>query len=107
MKKIIRLTENDLTRIVKRVIMEQNSEHEFVTLTKKIQSKYRDLCKYDTLKDYGGGRKTVKLNTGGKQYQFDPDVKRYQELYNSLSKTKLKVDGIIGPETKTAICNVA
>jgi hypothetical protein len=38
---------------------------------------------------------------------FDADVKRYQELNNKvayLSTTKLKEDGIIGPEMKKEFC---
>jgi hypothetical protein len=97
--------------ISKNPIKEQNSNlqnssniNDFMSLHKKLLSKYSDVCKYDTLKDYGGGLKDVKLNTGGKVYPFDPEVKRFQELYNKLSEYKLKVDGIIGPETKKVIC---
>jgi peptidoglycan hydrolase-like protein with peptidoglycan-binding domain len=52
-KKIIRLTENDLTKLVKRVISEQNLERDFVTaiqrflISKKITGDDRQPLKLD------------------------------------------------------------
>jgi hypothetical protein len=54
------------------------------------------------------GSSKVKLNTGGKIYSFDSDVKKYQELHNKLQPSyKIKVDGIIGPEMKKLFCTLS
>jgi len=93
MGKIIRLTESDLNRIVKRVINEQVSTQEKQELTNlglKLRTKYKNkIC---------GSNIT--------QLPFDADVKRYQELNNKVGYlgTKLKVDGIIGPVMKKEFC---
>ena len=60
MKKIVRLTENDLARIVKRVIMEQSSKIELFSdssLTKSIGSYTLGT------KDHGMGRTYITLNS--------------------------------------------
>jgi hypothetical protein len=84
-----------------------NPKNEFINLEKKLKIKYKDICKYDTIKTYEGGKKVVKLNTGGKIYPFDSEVKRFQQLQNELSpEDNLKVDGIIGPEMKKYFCTI-
>ncbi len=93
MGKIIRLTESDLTRLVKRVISEQSltpEQQEQSKLGLKLRTKYKNkIC----------GSSITKL-------PFDADVKRYQELSNKISYSgaRLKVDGIIGPEMKKEFC---
>lgn len=91
MKKIIRLTESDLTRLVKRVIAETDTDSkvEFLKLDKKLKEKYyNDVC------------------TMGKVNPKDPEVEKYQELYNRVKSAYLKIDGILRGTTKKVFCTV-
>lgn len=95
MKKVIRLTEGDLVRIVKKVLEEQGSDKDTLTYFKlrdKIMSKYPDMCTGDKPKV-------------GKNLPFDPEVKELQVLHNKGNqKNKMIVDGIIGPQMKKYFC---
>jgi nucleoside-triphosphatase THEP1 len=93
----------------KPLVSEQSSDskQEYINLKKKLQKKYPEICKYDTINKSKDGSSKIKLNTGGKIYPFDSEVKRYQELYNKLSSNKIKVDGIIGPEMKKLFCTLS
>ncbi len=51
MKRIIRITESDLTRIVKRVISEQNTPEEWESEIRKIESQIGNPSKW-TMADY-------------------------------------------------------
>jgi hypothetical protein len=109
---------NDIENVVSRYrgeesesfVSEQsiNYKQEYVNLGKKLQKKYPEICKYDTIKKNKDGSSVSRLNTGGKIYSFDSDVKKYQELHNKNQPSyKIKVDGIIGPEMKKLFCTVA
>jgi peptidoglycan hydrolase-like protein with peptidoglycan-binding domain len=91
-KKIIRLTESDLTNIVKRIIKEQNelnSEEVF-----EIQTALNDYFKM----------KNTKVN--GKPFKIQVDSKWGKETTDALRMfqrgEKIKDDGKVGPETYTA-----
>jgi hypothetical protein len=91
MKKVIRLTESDLTRIVRRVIKEQsNKPNDMIELMKKVYLRYKPL-----------GRDGIYKNK-----KRDADVLKLQKYFNStgqLGKDKkyneLVEDGIFGENT--------
>lgn len=92
-KKIIRLTEADLTNIVKRVIKEQN------------QMSGQDVFELQTaLNDYFEMKK-VKVN--GKPFQIDVDSQWGPGTINALKMfqkaEKINPDGIAGPDTYKAL----
>ena len=112
MKKIIRLTESDLMRLVKRVIKEQEQKfpmdgkpHKFGTgmptntgPATKTTNDYFDLM----VKKYGEFCGTKDWN---KVYPYDENVKKYQiETNRQHGKKVVKEDGILGPDTKSWIC---
>jgi peptidoglycan hydrolase-like protein with peptidoglycan-binding domain len=92
MKKVIRLTESDLTRIVKRVIKEQN------------QLNAEEVYEIQTaLNDYF---KMKKVMMNGKLYQVPVDSKWGPATINGLKKFQslegIDPDGIPGPKTYNA-----
>jgi peptidoglycan hydrolase-like protein with peptidoglycan-binding domain len=92
-KKIIKLTEDDLTNIVKRVIKEQN------------QMSGQDVFELQTaLNDYFEMKK-AKVN--GKLYQIPVDAKWGPGTINALKMfqkaEKVNPDGIAGPDTYKAL----
>lgn len=92
-KKIIRLTESDLTNIVKRVIKEQN------------QLSSQDVFELQTaLNDYF---KMKKVGVNGKLFQIPVDERWGPTTVNALKKfqtlEKINPDGIPGPDTYTAL----
>jgi hypothetical protein len=94
----------------KPLVNEQTIDYkqEYANLGNKLQKKYPEICKYDTINKFKDGSSKVKLNTGCKIYSFDSDVKKYQELHNKLQPSyKIKVDGIIGPEMKKLFCTLS
>lgn len=91
MKKIIRLTESDLTRLVKRVIAETGTDSKvrFLKLDKKLKEKYyNDVCK------------------AGKLVPKDSEVEEYQEVHNQIKTPFLKIDGLLRGATKKVFCTV-
>jgi peptidoglycan hydrolase-like protein with peptidoglycan-binding domain len=88
-KKIIRLTESDLTQIVKRVIREQNqmSGEEVFDL----QSALNDYFKLKNLKDKSG--KPYIIGTDGK---WGPSTIDALKLFQTTEK--LPIDGVAGPD---------
>ena len=91
MKKIIRLTESDLTRLVERVIAETGADSKvrFLKLDKKLKEKYyNDVCKI------------------GKLVPKDPEVEEYQEVHNQIKSPLLKIDGLLKGATKKVFCTV-
>ena len=108
MKKVIRITESDLKNLVKSVIKEQSSNssrEEFNRLNSKLSQKYREICKYDSIKGKPGA---VMLNTSGKVYPYDSEVEKLQKLNNQINpKHQVKVDGQIGPEMKRFFCTLS
>lgn len=89
MKKIIRLTESDLTRLVERVIAETDTDSKvrFLKLDKKLKEKYyNDVCKV------------------GKMVPKDPEVEEYQEVHNKIKSPLLKIDGLLRGATKKVFC---
>lgn len=95
MSKIVRLTETDLVRLVKKVIEEQKDDenlmNEYELLLGKMNTKYAQACKTN-----------FKKSTN---FPFDPDIKKLQMLWNKLFKGNLMVDGIVGPQMKSFLCN--
>ena len=92
-KKIIRLTESDLTKIVKRVIKEQN------------QMSGQDVFEFQTaLNDYF---KMKKVMVKGKLYQVPVDAlwgpKTVEGLKMFQKAEKINPDGIAGPDTYKAL----
>ena len=92
-KKIIRLTESDLTNIVKRVIKEQN------------QMSGEDVFEFQTaLNDYF---KMKKVMVNGKLYQVPVDAlwgpKTVEGLKMFQKAEKVNPDGIAGPDTYKAL----
>jgi hypothetical protein len=74
MKKIIRLTESDLTRIVKRVITESKKEYRVVLLSKQV---------YDETNDVDDAIKQYSEETDGKTFEHRGSALRHAEnLYN-------------------------
>ena len=99
MKKIIRLTESDLMRLVKRVISEQNEKPNFSelqVLSRKIKNKFPNFCI---------GNKIMPYNEEVKKFQieFNSLVDKYRKTYLSKAK-QVKVDGVIGPEMRNKLC---
>jgi hypothetical protein len=117
MKKVIRLTESDLIRLVKKVINEQMSDNEddysnppkevgdlnlqIKNLVSKVFNRFPDVCRTNKI------------------YPYDDNVKKAQVLQNQITKimknynpkgwskaTFIKEDGIIGPETKKTWCTL-
>jgi hypothetical protein len=93
MKKVIRLTESDLVRLVKKVINEQRP------LNKKLDPKKLEVVtrlRNEILKKYGCGKQSD---------TFDSLVEKYQKaVNNAYEKEMLKVDGILGPKTASNVC---
>ena len=93
MKKVIRLTESDLVRLVKKVINEQRP------LNKKLDPKKLEVVtrlRNEILKKYGCGKQSD---------TFDSLVEKYQKAVNdAYEKEELKVDGILGPKTSSNVC---
>ncbi len=92
MKKVIRLTESDLVRIVKRAINEQASQKDYDSAFDVVFNKYGedDIC-------------NVKM--GNKTFPYDEDVKNFQIAINKRHNSKkVSEDGIFGPETRAYIC---
>jgi peptidoglycan hydrolase-like protein with peptidoglycan-binding domain len=92
-KKIIRLTESDLTNIVKRVIKEQN------------QMSGEEVFELQTaLNDYF---KMKKVMVGGKPFQIPVDAKWGPGTISALKMfqkaEKVNPDGIAGPDTYKAL----
>jgi hypothetical protein len=103
MKKVIRLTEGDLVRLVKKVLEEQSDSdtRRYDLLMQNIKKRYPNMCSYIAA---GGNRYKVDVKQG-KNFSFDPEVKEFQALYNKMSaKHKLIVDGIIGPQMREMFC---
>jgi Skp family chaperone for outer membrane proteins len=93
MKKIVRLTESDLVRLVKKVINEQRPLNKKLD-PKKLEEEER--LRQEVYKKYGCGKKS---NT------FDSLVEKYQKaVNNAYEKEMLKVDGILGPKTASQVC---
>lgn len=88
MKKIIRLTESDLEKIVKRVIVEQNLEREFVTAIQKFLNakKITGDSKAPLTID---GKTDLKLNS-----QTAQAISKYQSMIKALP-----ADGVWGENT--------
>lgn len=79
-KKVIRLTESDLTKIVKRVIKEQTEERKFISAIQKF------------------------LNTKGAKLVVDGKTGRNSETANAIRKYQIKIgvypaDGVWGEIT--------
>lgn len=92
-KRIIRLTESDLTKLVRRVIKEQN------------QLSSQEVFELQTaLNDYF---KMKKVGVNGKLFQIPVDEKWGPTTVNALKKFQEKEninpDGIPGPDTYTAL----
>lgn len=108
MKKVIRLTESDLARIVKKVLEEQTSDSDrrrFDQLRKNIERKYPDMCKGLNVPTSGGRARFLKMDVKlGKNLPFDPEVKEFQMLYNKNRDTSVTVDGIVGPQMREIFC---
>ena len=90
MSKVIRLTEQDLVRLVKRVINEQTEKEKgFVNDIKK-----RFIAKGYTVKNYGIGGSLLNMSKG-KEYSVSIHKEKYpEELVLDLDKN------FINPETK-------
>ena len=100
MKKIIRLTESDLMRLVKRVISEQNEKPNFSemqSLSRKIGEKFPNFCM---------GHKIMPYNEDVKKFQieFNSIVDKYGKTNDFYGVKKIKVDGVIGPEMRNHLC---
>ena len=92
-KKIIRLTESDLTKLVRRIIKEQN------------QLSSQEVFELQTaLNDYF---KMKKVGVNGKLFQIPVDDKWGPTTVNALKKfqklEKINPDGIPGPDTYNAL----
>ena len=82
MRKVVRLTESDLTRIVKKVISEQSEERKFMRALQKFLN-----VKFPQLKLVIDGRT-------GPNSQTEEAIKKYQ-----ISIGLKDVDGVWGPDT--------
>ena len=106
MKKVIRLTESDLVRIVKKVLEEQRSDSDirrFSQLIENIKKKYPNMCKGSYI-PLGGNRSRIDVKLG-KNLPFDPEVKELQLLNNKMyPDNKVTVDGIVGPQMRGIFC---
>jgi len=106
MKKVIRLTEGDLVRIVKKVLEEQRSDSDIRRLNQlrqNIEKKYPNMCKGLDI-PLGGNRYRMDVKLG-KNLPFDPEVKEMQLLYNKMyPDNKVTVDGIVGPQMRGLFC---
>jgi peptidoglycan hydrolase-like protein with peptidoglycan-binding domain len=88
MKKVIRLTESDLKKIIKKVISEQHDEEEYETVTsvqKFLNNRYKKDKTFIPLKVDG---KT------GPNSKTAEAIKKYQR-----EKRFLDIDGVLGHET--------
>lgn len=98
MKRIVRLTESDLARIVRRVISEQGGKRNTATYT---GSKEGDIAMFQ--KDWASGDVTAIQNQlgirsdGKKGPQTIACLKEYQRQMG------LNPDGVVGPETAAKI----
>lgn len=100
MKKVIRLTEGDLVRLVKKVLEEQSDSdtRRFNILIQNIEKRYPNICK-----GYFDNRGVTQNR--GKNLPFDPEVKELQMIYNKMyPKEKVIVDGIVGPQMRQMFC---
>ena len=87
MKKIVKLTESDLTRIVKRVIKEQSENYKFTVAVQKFLNDKRVL--------------NAKLKVDGltgRNSQTEKAIMKLQSMLNMYP-----VDGIWGKETEDAL----
>lgn len=87
MKKIVKLTESDLTRIVKRVIKEQSENYKFTVAVQKFLNDKRIL--------------NAKLKVDGltgRNSQTEKAIMKLQSMLNMYP-----VDGIWGKETEDAL----
>ena len=92
MRKIVRLTESDLVRIVKRVINEQNTLKDYESLLDIILKKY-------------GGDDICNVQMGNKTFPYDENVKNFQIAINKkYNSKKVREDGIFGSETRAYVC---
>lgn len=105
MKRIIRLTESDLTRIVKRVISEQNNYDPKVTSTQCINSTDKKIV----IDNFNGlikkgfkcvGRKYKKATEGGKSIPSTPSTPETDDIY-------VKKEIMCGTTKKTLFINIA
>ena len=96
MKKIVRLTESDLVRIVKRVINEQNESKE------QLEAKIKKTFGISSFCD-----------VRNKTYPYNEDVKKLQEILKQRGEKAypdyktgedLKTDGILGRNTLSVLC---
>lgn len=89
MKKIIRLTENDLENIVKKVIREQLDDREFtMAIQEFLNDRYKKDSKFKPL---------VVDGKTGPNSKTEAAIERYQ------SEKGLAADGQIGPDTTNAM----
>jgi|LakMenE18May11ns_1017448.scaffolds.fasta_scaffold9909937_3 hypothetical protein len=106
MKKVIRLTESDLVRLVSRIIREQQEDDIQMggtqiekELKNRIQKTFgiSDLCSISRTKTF----------------PYNEDVKKLQEFYikhkyefypDFVHGEQLKADGILGPKTLSVLC---
>lgn len=79
MRKIIRLTERDLTRIVKRVISEQNTPEEWESEIRKIESQIGNPSKW-TMDDYNLLQN--KINEYKKWRETTPEGQAVNDTHN-------------------------
>lgn len=89
MKKVVRLTEDDLNRIVKRVIKEQTEDRDFIRAVQDfLNARYRKDPKFTLL---------VVDGRTGPNSKTEEAIKRYQ------SEKGIEVDGTMGNETSGAM----
>ena len=100
MKKVIRLTESDLMRLVKRVISEQNEKPNFselIVLSRKINNKFPNFCNSNKIMQYNEEVKKF-------QIEFNSIVDKYGKTKYFSRAKKVNVDGVIGPEMRNKLC---
>jgi len=92
MKKIVRLTESDLVRIVTRVVNEQSSQKDYDSAFDVVFNKY-------------GKDNICNVKMGDKTFPYDEAVKKFQiEINKKYNSKKVKEDGLFGPKTRAYIC---